>query len=204
MRFTNNIDSLKRNAGESIDQIKQESVFVDKKNKPFSDNLNENDIIFLLKNNSTNDSIYCSYNYPWNFILVPYFVKQKQLYEGQRFVYNNSRWKCTEVTLLRKSQVDLNSKDNTYAIYYVLKEDNGLENILDNPIGLVAENLYIKSEQEKKLQATELAAKTKSGKKKPRIEKFKERRRKYVELNASPDLDNNSGCSFMKGKCQLE
>jgi len=49
--------------------------------------------IFLLKNNSTNDSLYCFYPsaYSRKFTLVPYFVKQKNLYQNKVLIYDDEK-----------------------------------------------------------------------------------------------------------------
>ena len=49
--------------------------------------LDKPNIIFTLRDDNNNDTIYC-FN-PWKFILVPYFVKQKQIHEGKTFLAFN-------------------------------------------------------------------------------------------------------------------
>ncbi len=82
------------------------------------------DLAFVLKDDKNGDTLYCTN--PWQLIFVPYFVKQKQNYEGKNLicngyfkttdllngnavnVVNQSKWYCEDVTYLKKDE--LNSK----------------------------------------------------------------------------------------------
>ncbi|HED38293.1 MAG TPA: hypothetical protein ENI76_08640 [Ignavibacteria bacterium] len=96
--------------------------------------------VFVLKENNKNDSLNnaplywviaqskqppysCSYFN--SFIAVPYFVKQKQLYQNKEVIYlsNKSKWLCKEVTLLKSRYNDC--KDSTYAVSCVLINNKG-------------------------------------------------------------------------------
>jgi len=50
---------------------------------------NDLDVIYLLKNNSNNDSLFCFQKN--EFILVPYFLKQKELYQNRELIYDDSK-----------------------------------------------------------------------------------------------------------------
>lgn len=147
--------------------------------------------MFLLKNDKTGDLL-CSpgNNFYGNthandFILVPYFVKQKSLYQGVDFIFdeNNmytmsdyrqiekyednsgyererekeviinpkSKWRCSDVTLLKPS----------YKLHYILNNDKGEQIALTNLRGFIDAKSYTKREADKKLQQQQLAAKNK-------------------------------------------
>jgi hypothetical protein len=118
-------------------------------------------------------------------ILVPYFVKQKQLYNGKTLIYitevednradpstekqvlikPNSKWVC-EVTLLK----DGNARHSHYSLSYVLKNELNETIALNelwnrggsrNDMHFIAEEDYIKAQKEKKLKQAELIAKRK-------------------------------------------
>ena len=142
----------------------------------------ECNIMFLLRNDITKDSLYC--RDLSKFILVPYFVKQKQLYKNKTLVYIggdiyhnitfwkdiktdkevkiylNSKWFCTDVTLLEPS----------YKIFYILKNDLG-ETIAIPSSGcsyshtfqnfnedFITKEEYDKKELDKKIKKEELIA----------------------------------------------
>jgi len=105
-------------------------------------------VLFQMKDIKTGDTLYCARLHV--FILVPYFIKQKSLYENKILisvnpdyqqedlitnenvtVKENSRWKCSEVTLLKRSQVYPKEEvrsfyfrvtdniEDEYAIFYI-------------------------------------------------------------------------------------
>jgi hypothetical protein len=98
------------------------------------------------------------------FILEPYFVKQKALYEKKTFYDNNSthsRYTCKEVTLLKKSQVEqyVRVQEDKYVICYIFISDNGNEsrfsvNPIDPPVNypkkFISEKEFIKQQQSNK------------------------------------------------------
>ena len=112
------------------------------------------DILFLIKDNITGDSIYFKpQKYTISpFILVPYFVKQKQLYDGKsviafneklpeydwKYTFNdaatskeikitqNSKWIC-EVNLLKEEyrRFITDKSETKYTLKYILKDSLG-------------------------------------------------------------------------------
>ncbi len=92
-------------------------------------------VVFVLKNNDKKDSlnnaplywVVCeskkppySYSYFNAFIAVPYFEKQKQLFQNQDVINlsDKSKWFCKEVTLLKSRDND--NQDSTYDIFCLL------------------------------------------------------------------------------------
>src|ERR1035437_9561334 len=99
-------------------------------------------VVFILKDNNKNDSLNntplywivsqsktppYSYSYFNSFITVPYFVKQKQLYENQDVIIlsDKSKWFCKEVAILKNKNIE--SQDSTYDILCLLKNEKGKE-----------------------------------------------------------------------------
>ena len=110
-------------------------------------------VMFLLRNDSTKDSLYCEDLS--KFTLVPYFIKQNQLYQNKTLVcidsrsykegtwwkdiktdkdvtiYPDSKWYCSEVTLLKSKGLREEEggiwRDDTseYRLNYLLKNDLG-------------------------------------------------------------------------------
>src|SRR5690606_6000460 len=73
-------------------------------------------VLYLVKNDRTNDTLYARID-PTRFVLVPYFIKQKELYEGKTFLYDDEKsWKKP-----------LKAEDNRYLIKY--EDDQGIERI---------------------------------------------------------------------------
>jgi hypothetical protein len=163
-------------------------------------------LLFLLRNDKTGDSVFCSE--PSRLKFVPFFVKQKELFQNQKIIYdgpgvkepdlitNNSveikkasKWVCSDVTLLKKGQVypkdfNWNSIDSSsYSLFYILKDENGKTIALDNlNIGyqgkFILEQVYLKLEKEKKLQHEEVIARQKQVER-TRIAKEKQEQAKY-------------------------
>ena len=117
-------------------------------------------VLFQMKDVKTGDTLYCSRLHV--FILVPYFLKQKSLFEKKSLISDmenhqktdlitnkqvsiekNSKWLCSEVTLLKRNQGYPNHEagfgdgagstqyyhddDNyadEYSIFYILKNSN--------------------------------------------------------------------------------
>ena len=99
-------------------------------------------VVFVLKDNNKNDSLNnaplywivsqsktppYSYSYFNSFITVPYFVKQKQLYENQDVIIlsDKSKWFCKEVAILKNKNTE--SQDSTYDVLCLLKNEKGKE-----------------------------------------------------------------------------
>ena len=97
-------------------------------------------VVFVLKENSKNDSLNTSPLYwvvsqskipPYtcsyfnSFITVPYFEKQKQLYLHQDVIKlsDKSKWVCNDVFFIKSK--DTLSQDSTYDIFCLLKNDKG-------------------------------------------------------------------------------
>lgn len=87
------LDSILRfmeNAFHDFKKQKRGNIFIPNIRNEISYNYNDRpSYIFLLKNNKNNDSLYCFYNS--NFILVPYFVKQKDLYQNINLIYDDEK-----------------------------------------------------------------------------------------------------------------
>lgn len=141
-----------------------------------------------------------------DFILVPYFVKQQQLYEKKKFICVNgdseykkkdvktgkevsvetlSKWLCEEVTLLMVKQAETRygSSGSEYRIYYVLANDKGETIAFDNMekdygITFSEEQAYFKGEREKQLKQDELIAEQKL-EEKTMVEKEKKEKEKF-------------------------
>ncbi|WP_395045435.1 hypothetical protein [Flavobacterium sp.] len=144
-------------------------------------------IIFKIQDDITKEQIYVfNLNY---FILVPYFVKQKEIYNSKKIIAvlsnenfettdfsknekfnlpNKSIWNC-EVTLLSKKEIfakdDYKLKMGSYFIAYKLTNEKGQIIIFK---GLNGENLnfkiyedYVNEENDKKLQQAQLIARNK-------------------------------------------
>lgn len=140
----------------------------------------ENNPLFLLRNDENGDSLLCSNPFQERMILVPYFVKHKQLYQYLNFINlsDKSKWVCSEVTLLKRNPEYPNMKDNKYYFFYKFKneKDEQTEYVSDGSYMLESE--YIKNEQEKKLKQEELIAKQQK-EEKSRIENEKKVMEKY-------------------------
>jgi len=179
-----------------------------------------NSKMFLLRNDSTKKTFYSVFSCSnfWDirnshFILVPYFVKQKQLYQNKTLVYNsysdftawkdirtdkyvkiyhNSKWYCSEVTILTLN-CDIPNfssyNDARFKLYYVLKNDLGetiaLKNLkIDSDDEFITKDEYDKKELEKKLKSYELIAKKKQEKlQKEENEKKAQEKRKVECIN---------------------
>ena len=150
------------------------------------------DYMFLLKNDKTGDLLYSPgdnfrgrISHDMDFILVPYFVKQKSLYQGVDFIFDEdnthtmsdsrqiekyednsgyererekvviinpkSKWRCSDVTLLKPS----------YELHYILNNDKGEQIALTTLSGFIDAKSYTKREADKKQQYQQLAAKNK-------------------------------------------
>lgn len=150
------------------------------------------DYMFLLKNDKTGDLLYSpgtnfrgNTSHDKDFILVPYFVKQKSLYQGVDFIFDEdnthtmsdsrqiekyednsgyererekeviinpkSKWRCSDVTLLKPS----------YKLHYILNNDKGEQIALTDLGGFIDAKSYTKREADKKLQYQQLVAKNK-------------------------------------------
>lgn len=82
--------SFMRNTFYDLQKQKRENMFIPTIRNEISYNYNDKpSYIFLLKNNKNNDSLYCFYNS--NFILVPYFVKQNDLYQNINLIYDDEK-----------------------------------------------------------------------------------------------------------------
>jgi len=98
---------------------------------------------FMMKNEKIGDTLLWIANNNGDFVLVPYFAKQKHLYEKKNFRYiseanrteeditthsniniePNSKWMCKEVTLLKATQIGLHPEVDKYVISYVFTND---------------------------------------------------------------------------------
>jgi hypothetical protein len=113
--------------------------------------------VFVLKEEETGEKLYYV-GYPTEFILVPYFVKQKQMFEGKTFVpisygynkvernesfilkdlitnekvnlYKSGKWRC-EVTLMDRSKVNDEFGGKQYRITYLFKNEKNTIALVD-------------------------------------------------------------------------
>lgn len=74
----------------NLEKQKGKNVYISNFREEISSyNNDEPSYIFLLINNKNNDTLYCFYKN--NFILVPYFVKQKDMYQNVNLIYDNEK-----------------------------------------------------------------------------------------------------------------
>jgi len=134
-------------------------------------------VTFLIRDDLSKDSLYLTYGYMSRFFLVPYFVKQQQLYNGKSLiaykindikfedaskgkevgVSQGSKWKC-EVTLLKHKPTNtnyLNSNSISYTLSYILTNANNemivLEKLEDNnQYEFITEDEFFKRQTELK------------------------------------------------------
>lgn len=126
--------------GDALAQLKQKNVInqCGYRYKDLSSPLWKEMIIhavFVLRDNSRKDSanvppLYWvvsqskirpySNSYFNSFISIPYFEKQKQLFQGQEVIYlsDKSKWLCKDVTLLKS--LDTESQDSIYNVFCLL------------------------------------------------------------------------------------
>jgi|SRR5690554_2826740 len=175
-------DDFTKNSESNLWKENPEKLIVDKEGFLYNDrDWHGQNIVFMLRNDETNDTIYT--NNPWKFILVPYFVKQKQINEGKTFVaFNNnetesydissesviniptlSKWTCSVDLLKTNNKGD---EIDEYNIYYILRNNKG-ETILTEQLirkygmHFVEENKYLRQKAEKELKKEQLIAKKK-------------------------------------------
>lgn len=141
------------------------------RNKDFS----YTSVSFILINNKSGDTVYTMNQNPIeNFVLVPYFVKQKHLYEKRNLIFKGNRngnynqlkdltsnklvsidveskWICEEVTLLKP----------TYEMVYILKNQNNISLTTNSITAFVYEEEFFK----RKLESQALEAKLEAQKK---------------------------------------
>jgi len=172
-----------------------QKIFVD---RPRVLNYDLPKIVFVLRDNIGNDTIYCT-NIR-NFILVPYFVKQKELFQNKSFIYykGNSFEKSDARFLLKKEDdsgkeistektiiIDHGSKwfcsdvtllKPTYGIFYILKneKDDQITLTKNELEDFMEESYYLEQEANRKLQSQQLLEKQKKD----------ELKRKEIKLKA--------------------
>ena len=149
------------------------------------------DFLYLIRNDSTGDSLYCSDM--GNFILVPYFIKQKQLFEEKNLIYDdyknyfdsgnsdreeydlrynvenidhNEEIITTGKKVIIKPGSKWYCKEVTllkplYKINYILGNEKGEQVALTNLNGFILKKDYIKRQSDKKLQQQQLIAQRK-------------------------------------------
>ncbi len=121
--YAEKLDSIfryMRNTLYEFEEQKRYNIFVPR----FRDEISGDkpSFIFLLKNNSTNDSLYCFFRS--DFILVPYFIKQKNLYLNKKLIYDdektdgviykNSTFEKYDTRYVVKYEDDYGNKKSTY------------------------------------------------------------------------------------------
>lgn len=169
-----------------------------------TENRFDTDVMFQLRDNISGDTVYC-YNL-YKFILVPFFVKQKELCENKYFVCTgnggakltdiktnkkvaieyDTRWRCNEVTLLNNIE---NEDISNYDLYYVLSNDSGntialnRNNWSDNKY-FTEESIVLEKEKEKKLKQEDILAKQQQLKKEAeRQEQIRIERKRTESIN---------------------
>ena len=154
----------------------------------------QNKQIFVFRNDKNGDTVYCDGFAIKKFILVPYFLKIKQIYDGRTFFcytganskapYKTdvssgerinipllSKWTCS-VDLLDIDYDGKKLRDNNYKIWCVFKNDKG-QSVLEDPKNVnnfMEQHAYLKQEAENKMKQQQLVAKHKQ-EEKERIEK---------------------------------
>jgi hypothetical protein len=181
--------------------------------------------IFMFRNDKSRDTVYCDGFAIKRFILVPYFLKQKQIYDGKTFFcYTGansnapykidvssgveikipllSKWTCS-VDLL---DIDYNGKtlrDNKYKIWCVLKNDKG-QTVLEDPEkfkNFMEQDAYLKQESENKMKQQQLAAKHKQ-EEKDRIEKDR-KEKELFKLECIKKYGTAMGELIAQGKVKI-
>jgi len=136
----------------------------EEKSKPLKLRRERISIAYVLKEEITGDTVvYCKQEKN-RFILVSFFVKQKQIYEGNSLINKssykkirgielvpNSKWLCESVTV----------SASTGKLTYVLKNEKGDVLTLNDIEGFVLEEDVLKEEAEKKILAQEREEKRK-------------------------------------------
>lgn len=185
----------------------------------------QNKQIFVFRNDKNGDTVYCDGFAFRKFILVPYFLKQKQIYEGRTFLcYTGanpkapsktdvstgeiilipplSKWTCS-VDLLDIDYDGKKLRDNNYKIWCVFKNDKG-QTVLEDPENVknfIEEHAYIKQEAEYKMKKEQLVAKHKQ-EEKDRIDK--ERKEKELfKLECVKIYGSEKGELIAQGKVKI-
>lgn len=200
------VKKILRNPETRITFENAEKIFVDKESiityssKP--------EIIIIFKVNNTNDTVFCLNSNP-NLFLVPYFIKQKKIYEGKYLICQGniltkdiktskqikvtdlSRWYCSEVSLFKNGDINPISNDSynvndRFSIYYILKNEAD-ETIALNYIDKNSpESAYYYFLEENEYSRLETVKKLKQeeliAKKKMEEEKLKEEKLKKYEI----------------------
>lgn len=169
--------------------------------------------LFTLKDNISGDTVYCTGDLS-NFICVPYFIKQKKIFEKNFFIYtgsnlektnlvttkkfnleNGSKWLCKEVTLIKNGQDYVNGPFVKYKINYVLINNVGNTIFQDEydwgeNSSFIAEEKIIEQEINKKLKEDEIIANQKQveseNKRKKQIE-YEKRKTDCIALYGESD-----------------
>lgn len=139
-----------REESRRLEKYKEDNVFIQYGIAEIKNGYSFPKILFLLKNNKNEDLLYCS-NLK-KLTLVPYFLKQKQIYEGKyiyckkppsRTMYHNdiitgkkikinagSKWFCKEVTLFKiddlfsRKEIGYSSYNKDYSLYHKMTNDS--------------------------------------------------------------------------------
>ena len=115
----------------SISNNNNEKIFVDRKGFFTTD---EPQILFILNDDKSGDTLYCkSLN---KFILVPYFVKQKQLFQNKKLIYDDKK---TDWGAYKNS--NLEEYDTRFIIKY--EDDNGKENSTGKKVLIVPGSTWL-------------------------------------------------------------
>lgn len=161
-------------------------------------------IAYLLKDEVTNDTVLYYRSEQNRFILVPYFVKQKELYEGNYIINKSysfetgginapkgSKWLCNSVTVSSK----------TNKLTYVLENEKGDILTRSEIKGFVLEDVVLKEEAEKKMLAQEREEK----RKKEELQR-KENERRAIEKRKAMCVEKfgqEKGLLIAQGKVQI-
>ena len=212
--------------------IKNEKIYVDLQVYK-SGSLPE--LIFILKNDINGDTLYYVNPSPYNkdFILVPFFVKQKQLYNGKTFLaYNEnvnysyeqktidaatgkefvyivnkepflSKWTC-EVNLLNINFRGIEM--NYYFMYYILKNSDGKIILRENFNGLEDSKFILEETYLKQEEEKKLKQEELIAKKKKELEIKEENERTAKEKRLQECINKfgqNKGVIIAQGKVTI-
>lgn len=224
-------DDFSKNNESSLWNENTEKLIIDKEDFGYKDEYwHEQNIVFMLRDDKSNDTVYT--NKPMDFILVPYFVKQKQMNEGKTFLaFNTNETKSYDISMSKTINIPTLSKwicsvdilntnykgekTDEYTIYYVLRNNEG-ETILTNKLStrygmhFIEENNYLKQKADKEINKEQLNAKKKQEelirkeiKEKERIEHLKDCIDKFGKSNGELIAHGKVKIGMTKEMCQV-
>ncbi len=91
---------------ENSSNLRNSNTFIDREEIKYYRDLSADAYIYVLRNDIDGDTLFCSLSHE-NFILVPYFVKQKQLYEKQNIIYDDEKNSSGDYTWKEIKKADI-------------------------------------------------------------------------------------------------